>query len=434
MSMATPAPPETPWTALAIVGLGSAIAPLDFAVNVAFPALSEAFALQPQAIRWVAIGYVMTYGILLLGCGALGDRWGHLRIFRWGLWLALCALLVCSAAPSYAWLLAGRVLQGVAVAFILSCAPALVIGLMGATQRTRALAIYGGMSALAGMLAPLAGGLAMALWHWPGVFAFRVPIVLLALLALPILSGRLAAVMAFAPVASEPPGALFAAPGLRRLLRLCRHNPDFVWLNVFSVVVQFCSFAVVLLLPFYLGPVHAFDSVAVGLLLTVWACGTFAGSACAPILLARMALGRLLLWAMWGVALGLCCVGLWSMDTRWPLMAAGLGVQGFALGVFQVAYADQVVSSLSDADRGVSGSLTWVTRTVGVVGGAVVWLWLMDVLHVLALSTGASQAEASASSVMASIGCAAGVGAVGALGCAYQGRRHRRHRRRGPRA
>ena len=48
-------------------------------------------------------------------------------------------------------------------------------------------------------------------------------------------------------------------------------------------------------------------------------------------------------------------------------------VQGLGVGVFQVAYADQVVAAMPKHMRGVAGSLIMVTRTAGVVLGALVW-------------------------------------------------------------
>jgi MFS family permease len=83
-----------PYLGFAIVGLGASIAPLDFAVNLAFPAMTEAFALPTADIRWVAVFYVITYGSLMLYCGALGDRLGHLRVFRWEWPRVRCLLLM----------------------------------------------------------------------------------------------------------------------------------------------------------------------------------------------------------------------------------------------------------------------------------------------------------------------------------------------------
>jgi MFS family permease len=85
--------------ALFVIGLGASIAPLDFSVNVAFPAISEAFSLPTQSILWIPFSYVLTYGVLVIGFGALGDRLGHLRVFRAGLILAIIALTLCALAP-----------------------------------------------------------------------------------------------------------------------------------------------------------------------------------------------------------------------------------------------------------------------------------------------------------------------------------------------
>jgi MFS family permease len=100
--------------------------PLDFSVNVAFPAITNAFSLPTQSIRWIPFSYVVTYGLLVIGFGALGDRLGHLHIFRAGLVLAIFALSMFALAPNYHLLIAARILQGISAAILLSCAPAIV--------------------------------------------------------------------------------------------------------------------------------------------------------------------------------------------------------------------------------------------------------------------------------------------------------------------
>ena len=392
--MSSPSSPQadlprarTPWLGFAIVGCGAAIAPLDFAVNMAFPAMTQAFALATADIRWVAVCYVITYGSLMLFCGVLGDRLGHLRVFRWGLLLSALALAACAAAPSYGGLLAGRVLQGVGVALTLSCAPALAMGLLASGQRTQALSAYGAMFAGAGLLAPLLGSLSMLHWGWAGVYGFRVPIVLLAWLCTPWLAQRLRAQTLSLPGGAHP------ASNVRGLWGLLRRDADFAWINLVSVGVQFCSFTIALSLPYAL-PAAGWSGTATGAMLSLWALGVLAGSGVAPVLLRRMPLRTAGHWAQGVVALGLACIGAVSMAHAWPLMALALVVQGLGLGVFQVVYADQVVATLPDSARGLSGSLTGVTRTVGIVAGAMVWLWLMALLQSQAGAQGAAPPQA----------------------------------------
>ncbi len=405
MSQLTTPRTRTPFLGFAIVGCGAAIAPLDFAVNMAFPAMTEAFALATPDIRWVALCYVITYGSLMLFCGVLGDLLGHLRVFRWGLVLSALALAACAAAPSYGWLLAGRVLQGIGVALTLSCAPALAMGLLAAGQRTQALSVYGAMFAAAGVLAPLLGGISMLHWGWAGVYGFRVPIVLLAWLCSPWLVRCLRVQTLSSPSAASQAGSV------RGLWGLLRRDADFAWINLLSVGVQFCSFTIALSLPYAL-PAVGWGGTASGAILSLWALGVLVGSGVAPVLLRRMDLWSAGLTAQGVMALGLASIGAVSMAQAWPFMALALLLQGFGLGVFQVVYADQVVAALPDSARGLSGSLTLVTRTVGIVGAAMVWLWLMELLQSRALANGASQPEAIWAGTMGLLPWAAGLALV----------------------
>lgn len=369
---------------------------------MAFPAMTEAFALATADIRWVAMCYVITYGSLMLFCGVLGDRLGHLRVFRWGLALSALGLAACAAAPAYGWLLAGRVLQGVGVALTLSCAPALAMSLLAPGQRTQALSVYGAMFAGAGLLAPLLGGLSMLHWGWAGVYGFRVPIVLLAWLCTPWLARRLRA------QTFSTRGDTNQASSVGSVWGLVRRDADFAWINLVNVGVQFCSFTIALSLPYAL-PAAGWGGTATGAMLALWLLGVLLGSGAAPALLRRMSLRAADHWAQGVMALGLAWIGAVSMAQAWPFMALALVAQGVGLGVFQVVYADRVMASLPESARGLSGSLTLVTRTVGIVVAALVWLWLMALLQSQALVQGASTAEAIWAGTMGLMPWAAGL-------------------------
>jgi hypothetical protein len=75
-------------------------------------------------------------------------------------------------------------------------------------------------------------------------------------------------------------------------------------------------------------------------------------------------------------------------------MGAALLTQGFGVGLFQVAYTDLVIATLPPGERGVAGSLTNVTRTIGVVGAATGLAAAHRHFEGLALAGGASIPEA----------------------------------------
>jgi MFS family permease len=398
---------------LLVVGLGTLVAPLDTAVNIAFPSMTEAFELGLEDIRWVVIAYVLTYASLMLVCGRLGDLVGYRPIFRLGLASSALGLIGCAIAPSYGLLLLGRILQGIGIALVLSCGPALATSLSGEHARTRALAFYAGVMAAGAAIGPLAGGLLVATWGWPAVFWFRVPLALLALalsglLALPpkdnpvrgfdaigavLLVAWMSALLLALAVLRGPfdpivprglalAGLLAFAGFLVRegrcpqpLIRLSLfRNLDFAVFNAASVAVNLAAFGVLLLVPYFLLRVARLDAASGGAVLALAAVGAMAGAWMAGRLAPRVSLERLTLA---GIALNIA--GLWSVST-WtetsPLatICLSLSGQGLGVGLFLVGYTDYVARTLPLADRGVAGSLAMVTRTIGVVLGATVLL------------------------------------------------------------
>jgi MFS family permease len=397
---------------LLTIGLGASIAPLDFAVNVAFPAITAALALEVQSIRWVVICYVASYASLMLAFGKLGDVAGHHRVFRAGLIVGALAFAACALAPAYPWLLAARMAQGVATALVLSCAPALVVSVCGEHQRTWALSRYAMMGALASILGPLIGGLSIELLGWPGVFWFRVPVALLTL--------ALLARLPEAPASAGPPrtfdimASVLLTAGLALLLSataLWPGSADTVWplaaalggstllaafalrergcaepvlppaalrnravltSNLASIMVHFTGFAIPLLVPYYLARIGGFGATAMGLLLAIAAVGVLAGSAAAPRLVQALGQRSAALLGMALVALAQLAIALWPLAPATAALATALLLHGAGIGVFQVSYSDLILATLPQRDRGVAGSLTMLTRTIGVIVSAIV--------------------------------------------------------------
>jgi MFS family permease len=364
--------------ALLIVGLGASIAPLDFSVNVALPAISRAFDLDTQEIRWIPLGYVFTYGLLVIGFGALGDRVGHLRVFRLGLILGVIALTLCATAQSYPWLIGARVLQGVAMGLTLSCAPALVTFLYQEHERTLALSMYGSMTSVASLVAPLAGGFSILLLGWSGVYWFRVPLAILALIFLPMVSKQL--IQPRIPRKSTTTDA----STISLLLKTFKDSRSFVWVNITSIAVQMASFTIPLLTPYYFSRVAQWQTAEIGAALAIWASGTLLGSALAAKIAVRIGTNRTAFVASFLCALALLLTSFWSSQIPLALIGSAMFIQGTGLGLFQVSYSDWVVRMLPKHARGVAGGLIVFTRTIGVVSAAVIWLWMLDHLQTTA--------------------------------------------------
>jgi hypothetical protein len=105
----------------------------------------------------------------------------------------------------------------------------------------------------------------------------------------------------------------------------------------------------------------------------VLATGSVATAIASPLAgkwITRVAAERVGALGLLTVGAGLSLIGLWPADITPAAIALILSVQGIGVGLFQVAYTDIVIRSSSLADRGVAGSLSVLTRTIGTVTGA----------------------------------------------------------------
>jgi EmrB/QacA subfamily drug resistance transporter len=447
---------------LGLIGLGTSVVPLDSAVNIAFPAITGSFGLPIEMIQWVVICYVLTHASLMLAFGRLGDVFGYGRVFRIGLLWNGVAFLLCAAAPSFGWLLFCRFLQGIGAALILSCAPALVTGLFPEDRRSRALAAFTMMHALGSAGGPLLGGLLVDIWGWPAVFWFRTPIALTALVfvaGLPAtpLRGRRepvdiagAGLLALAISTSlltlnqlQQPGRqlfpLIALCGIAAASFFCFVrwegriaqpivNLDFFRIGGFAVVngasvlVYLTSFSVLLFAPYYLVRFTDLPLPLAGAVLAASSIGNIAASPLAGRMIEHFPAAPVAAFGAVLNGVGLLLIGGWGLGTPPVLVVAPLVLQGFGVGLFQVAYMDLVMGTLPPRHRGVAGSLAMLTRTLGVVSGATLLTLVFHGFEASALASGSEEADGFLSGFRTTFRLAGAVSAVTGVVAIYLAR------------
>src|SRR5262249_26513592 len=154
----------------------SLLAGLDGSVNIAFPAMSAAFGVDPTVIRWVIICYVGTYAFTAFAAGVLADRLGPGRVVRAGLVLSLLCFACYVVPPSFAVFLFLRVLQGASGGLLYGASPALVTLSLPASRHGWGLGWASAGLGIGLSVSPLIGGALVAAFGWRGVFLFRIPI------------------------------------------------------------------------------------------------------------------------------------------------------------------------------------------------------------------------------------------------------------------
>lgn len=335
-----------------LAAAGAFVVSLDSTVNLAFPAMAAAFAAPPERMRWVIISYVLTYALMSFAGGAAGDRLGHGRVFGAGIALSTVAFVQCAEAPTFAWLLVGRVVQGFGGGLVYGTTPALVTLEADAAARGRALGYLNGVIGLAFAVGPLMAGLLVERFGWPAVFHVRVPLAVFVLGWALIRLGRARA------------GAASPLIGLGDVTR-----PGVLGTGALAFLAQGGIFAIWLLAPFYLLERRGFEAPVGGALFMLMPLGTALGAPPAG----RLA-DRLGPWPLMTVGLALEAFGLAIMAGAGPatpvvVLGGALFAAGLGFGIFQAPNMAALMAKFPAGQQGTAGGFAFLARTLGTVGG-----------------------------------------------------------------
>jgi DHA2 family multidrug resistance protein len=101
---------------------------------------------------------VLVLGIVTPVAGYLADRFGLKRMFILGLGLFTAGSAACGVAPTLAWLIAGRVLQGIGGGITQPSGTALLYRAFPPSRIGRAFGVFGLALLVAPALGPVLGG------------------------------------------------------------------------------------------------------------------------------------------------------------------------------------------------------------------------------------------------------------------------------------
>lgn len=154
-------------------------------VNTALPAITSGLGASAEAIQWTVAGYALSFALLLMAGGRLGDSLGYRRVFLWGVAGFTIASVACGLAQTPEQLVLSRLAQGACGAIMSPQALALMQVLFTPLERVSKLALFGLIGGLAAIAGPILGGLLIQLdlfgLGWRLIFLINLPIGLFAL-------------------------------------------------------------------------------------------------------------------------------------------------------------------------------------------------------------------------------------------------------------
>ncbi len=171
---------------LAVTILGSSMAFIDgTVVNVALPALQNAFRASIADVQWVVESYALILAALLLVGGSLGDIFGRRKIYILGVAVFAAASACCGAARNIDMLIWARSFQGLGAALLVPGSLALITASFPEETRGQAIGTWSGFTAMAAAIGPVIGGWLIEHSTWRWVFFLNLPLALAIILLSP---------------------------------------------------------------------------------------------------------------------------------------------------------------------------------------------------------------------------------------------------------
>ncbi len=145
-------------------------------VNVALPSIQDDLGASLSALEWTVNAYTLTFAVLLVTGGRLGDIFGRRRMFLFGVVVFAISSAMIGLAPTQSWLVAGRAVQGIGAAFMMPGTLSIITNTFPAEERGRAIGTWAGVSALALALGPVVGGALAEHVSWRAIFFLNLPV------------------------------------------------------------------------------------------------------------------------------------------------------------------------------------------------------------------------------------------------------------------
>ncbi|WP_420037257.1 MFS transporter [Streptomyces sp. cg28] len=171
--------------------VGAVLVALDGTVlTIAQPALQRDLGASLTQVQWTSTGYLIAVASLLVLAGRLGDRYGHRRLFGYGMLGFALASAGIGCAPGIGTVIALRVVQGACGALLQPATLGMLRAAYPPDELAMPIALRTSAIGVAAAAGPLVGGVLTAHLGWRSVFFLGVlPAVAIALLVLGVRDG-----------------------------------------------------------------------------------------------------------------------------------------------------------------------------------------------------------------------------------------------------
>src|SRR5437773_8810426 len=167
------------WWALGAMSFALFMIMLDnTVVNVALPSIQRSLHATTSSLEWTVQAYTLTFAVLLVTGGRLGDLFGRRRMFLFGVSVFAFSSFMIALSQSDTWLIAFRALQGVGSGFMMPATLSIITNAFPAHERGPAIGTWAGVSAMALAIGPVLGVFLFDDVCWLSLLLFNITVVI----------------------------------------------------------------------------------------------------------------------------------------------------------------------------------------------------------------------------------------------------------------
>lgn len=400
------------WWIMAALMVGIMLSPLNVMfTSVALPSMRDYFQVNVEQASWIGTAYFVPAVALMPLQSQLGQRWGFRKVYGFGLLILAVGAFWTAFAPTFQWLLASRVIQGIGWSALYPLALALINSQFPAARHGEMVGLWESSVGLTTIIAPLLAGVLVQTLSWRSLFVgiglFAAAGLLLTMLVLPstraagkksrsdwinVLTLSVALTLSLVGITRLSPLVMlisfgFWAAWVARSSKIAKPtipprillNLRFISSSIAANIRMLVAIATLIALPLFFEDVQGLSPTSVGLIMVVYSLFLFLGSwpggrwsdrigAAVPGGIGYIAM----------IAGILMLLGLGYQLVLW-FTALALAIRGFGAGLSQAPYAKAATEAVSPEHSQAAAGMYGTIRYSGLaLGAALVGIFLQS--------------------------------------------------------
>lgn len=165
---------------LFILILGAFLSLLNQTIlNVALPDLMRQFEVTTTTVQWLSTGFMLVNGIIVPATAYFMKRFTTRQLFISSMVLLLAGTFINAIAPTFAFLLTGRLIQAVGAGIIMPLLMVVILAIFPENGRGTAMGTIGLVMIVAPAIAPTLAGFIIEHFSWRWIFIGMFPLVVI---------------------------------------------------------------------------------------------------------------------------------------------------------------------------------------------------------------------------------------------------------------